>query len=118
MTARVKRFVIGALFVRPAADYLFGLPHTHPSDDVVRVQVLEPVELLLRDGRQDGAVGALLVSGLGREARLGDQRVGDRGHPLKRRQGPGEVVAEVLQRGRGEQLRPGTLACEEEICAV
>lgn len=101
-----------------AFDYLFRLPHTHPSDNIVRVEMLKPVELLLCDGRQDGPVSPLLVSGLGSETRLGDQRVGDRGHSLQRGQGSGEVVADMLERGRRKQFGAGTFACEKEIFAV
>ena len=74
--------------------------------------MLEPVELLLRDRRQDGPVRPVRLPGLARQVGLGDQGVCDGGHPLQRGQGSGQVVtADMLQGWRREKLRSWTLAC-------
>ena len=86
-------------------------PWAYPTNDIIRVEMLEAVKLLLRDRRQDGAVRPVRLPGLARQVGLRDQRVGDGGHPLQRGQGPGEVVAaDMLQGRRREQLRPWAFA--------
>ena len=84
---------------------------TYPTNDVIRVEMLESVELLLSDGRQDGAVRPVRLAGLAWQVGLGDQRVGDGGHPLQRGQGAGKVVAaDMLQGWRRKQFGSRALA--------
>ena len=65
---------------------------TYPPDDLLGVEVAELVELLLRDGRQDGLHRPRRVRLQRRQRSAVHQRVGDAGHPLQGTGGCGQLV--------------------------